>query len=634
MRGMAIIAVLIYHFFPDVGRAGFVGVDVFFVISGFVITNLLLRQMEWSRDTLVHFWGRRVRRLFPAMAIVLPSTLLAGWFVLWPAQYLALGRSTIWTSAMLGNVHAWMQSGYFEAQPTWNPLLNFWSLGVEGLFYLVWPLVLGFTVLYCRRYLILVVILLGTTSWFVATAHVGFAHNTGKALSGAFYLPWFRIWEFCAGALIASLSPRSGPRTKPLGTHLAWRWAYAALSVALIVSLLVEPRSINPATYALPAVVITSALILVGTYSAGTQGIVGNRFLLWFGKISYPLYLWHWPVLSLTLSAGADLGVRGSAALVLLSTALAYLTWQVLERPVQKRRVTCAMVLGLCVPVAASALAGYGVARTAGVKQRTSEFAHALDSYSYDYAADYRLGTCFHEVASDETVSRLENCIVAEPSGNNVLLWGDSYAAHLYPGLAEAGPAGMSISQITAAACPPMIMGDDAPADLCSLANGIAKEAARSGNIDQIVLASGWHEHGVRDLDDTLSRLELLTDARVIVVGPGPNWQLALSRNWSFFEASRMTSLPEYAKPRLIAKQLDMGEAISETAEQHGAEYFDMIDTLCVDHECLVRTGPGIDTLTTWDHGHLTRRGSRVVATGLVEVLTMDPSAWSHVDSM
>ena len=374
LRGLAVLAVLGFHFAPGAVAGGYVGVDVFFVISGFVITNLLLRQPPLTKKTLVMFWGHRVRRIFPALAVVLIATLISGWFILWPSQYLALGQSTFWSSLMAGNFYMWFSAGYFSAEPTFNPLLNMWSLGVEEQFYLVWPILLGIVSLGVkgRNRTLFIVVGLGLFSWLSALLYPIFSEQVESALSAVFYLPWFRAWELCAGAGIAAfLMARADDDAPLIRSPRISSAVYASAVVLLIGSIIFPITSLNPAVYAVPAVMFTVVVIAIGAAKPKASRCFDNAPMLLLGKISYPLYLWHWPVLALGLAAGYVLNLQTSIVMILISFAFALLTWRLVEFPIQALAVTKTLVVSLAALMVIIAGAGYVVSKANGFPERS-----------------------------------------------------------------------------------------------------------------------------------------------------------------------------------------------------------------------------------------------------------------------
>ena len=266
---------------------GFIGVDVFFVISGFLITRIILTRVDAGTFSFADFYARRVRRIFPALVVVLTATYLVGWFALLPDQFVLLGENIAAGVAFAANLFQLRQTGYFAPAAADNPLLHLWSLGVEEQFYIFWPPV---------------ILLLSSTAirsrWIAVIALVSFALSLSIFFgyqTVAFYSPLTRAWELLAGGLLAHvvLARKSDGWSEPFGLYLA------LLGLAAIVgpALLMDRNSTFPGLYAL--LPVFGAVLLIATpNSAVNKMLLSNRAMVWIGLISYPLYLWHWPVLS------------------------------------------------------------------------------------------------------------------------------------------------------------------------------------------------------------------------------------------------------------------------------------------------------------------------------------------------
>lgn len=610
------MAVLGYHFFPEIVPGGFVGVDVFFVISGYVITNLLLRQQPLRGRALALFWGHRVRRLFPALALVLAATLIAGWFILWPAQFDALGQATAWSAGMLGNVFAFRETGYFAAEPTWNPLLNMWSLGVEEQFYLVWPLLLSGLWLLVRgrrRALGLLLAVLGLGSWLWAASY-GSDDVAGSGISAVFYLPWFRAWELLAGALIALVLLRAPTFAtagrSPLvtrGTAAIYWLSLAALPVALVWPY-EDPR---PTSYATVAVVLTAAVIALGAGIKQADPVVGNPVLLGLGRISYPLYLWHWPVLALALAAGLAESSTQRLLLVLLSIALATATWWLLEKPVQARPVTWRLVTLWVSVMVIIGVAGAVAARASMTRVNLDDVAGQLAAFSYDTTEDYG-AECFIEGGDGQAPGDLVQCLPAEGQEGGVLVWGDSHAASMMAGIRGSLP-NRTITQLTNAGCEPSLP-QDAPGDPCVFMADLALEAIEAGRFGDVILAGWWRDqYDPQDLVRLVRHINEVSDATVTVVGPLPRWSPALPRVWSPDEIAQMSRLPLYTRTGLMDEPYRFDAEFRVALKGLDVTYVSPLDALCRADGCRVSVDGTPATLTAWDYGHLTRAGSELL---------------------
>ena len=335
LRAIAVLAVVGYHVAPAHVRGGFVGVDVFFVVSGFLITGLLLAEAEQGRVSVAAFLARRVRRIFPALVLVLVAALGAGAYLFTRDEFVALSRQTAAGAAFIANVLFWRESGYFDAAAEAKPLLHLWSLAVEEQFYIVWPLLVasalprGRTLARMSGTLALASFVLNVA---VVAAHGAFAF---------FQLPT-RLWELMAGAWLAQRTRRAGGDSRA-GTRLAppaanaLAWLGAALVVASFA--LIHRGQRFPGAVALLPVAGTLCIVTAGPGAWLNRAVLSTRTLVGIGLVSYPLYLWHWPLLSFLRIVERDRVTPLALAIaVALAFALAVATYQLVERPIRRSR--------------------------------------------------------------------------------------------------------------------------------------------------------------------------------------------------------------------------------------------------------------------------------------------------------
>lgn len=325
LRAVAILSVVGYHFFPHVFLGGFVGVDIFFVISGFLITRILVEEVSAGTFSVLSFYARRVRRLFPALALVLAAVLAAGWSWLRPDEYAQLGAHTASGAAFAANLLLWRESGYFDIALEAKPLAHLWSLGIEEQFYIAWPLLLWFLREHRHRLRIVAVV-------FLVSLLSGVEMLRHDAVA-AFYLPVFRVWELLAGALLALAAHRAGGDWPPARPALL---SVAGFGLLVLGIGLIHSASEFPGWWALLPVSGAGLVIAAGPQARWNQVLLGNRAMVWFGNISYPLYLWHWPLLALArILFNADPRPEGLLLLFVLAVLLSWGTWKLVETPLR-----------------------------------------------------------------------------------------------------------------------------------------------------------------------------------------------------------------------------------------------------------------------------------------------------------
>ncbi len=326
LRGIAVLSVVLYHAFPSLLPGGFIGVDIFFVISGYLITSLLIESRKAGAHSLIHFYMRRVRRLFPALILVLLTVLALGWYFLFADEYRQLGLHTVGASAFVSNLLLWRESGYFDTVAVSKPLLHLWSLGIEEQFYLLWPLMLWFVWKRPRWRLLLIGSILGVSFVWNILLHQ-------RDPVADFYSPMTRFWELAAGSLLAVLPIARHEASQRLRNLAAWSGA-----LLIVIGLIwAEAAAGFPGYQALLPVVGGVLLVFAGMSARLNRTLLAAPPLVWLGLISYPLYLWHWPLLSLlrivhgeATSPGLRLGVLVS------SVGFAVATYWLFERPFRR----------------------------------------------------------------------------------------------------------------------------------------------------------------------------------------------------------------------------------------------------------------------------------------------------------
>ncbi len=446
LRGVAVLAVLGFHAFPQIVSGGYVGVDVFFVISGFLITGIIARQMMHGDFSFADFYWRRVRRLFPALVLVLAATLTLGWLLLLPDEYKQLGKHVSAAAAFLANFALWRESGYFDTAAELKPLLHLWSLGIEEQFYLVWPAVL---VTFWKRRTALLIIL-----WTLVIASFALSVNLAHSAPVAnFYSPASRFWELGAGCLLALLmEPRKHPREMAdecrfldVGCNLV-----PLAGLALILASVVEFDATTsfPGWPALLPVAGTLLILSTPENVSLQRYLLGSRPLVWTGLISYALYLWHWPLLSFLniLEAGSPpLAIRWIA--LGLSFLLAWLTYRYIEIPIRKRQ-GLRFNIRLAASAAAAGVAGMIIYATGGVAQRFDADVQAL---RHGPRRDELCHTRF------EATAPINYCRTTSAQPPSILFVGDSRAHAIYEVAAPLLAPAHSVMLLGRGGCPPLL---------------------------------------------------------------------------------------------------------------------------------------------------------------------------------
>ncbi len=621
LRAVAVLAVVAYHAFPNLVPGGFVGVDVFFVISGFLITGILRDGLAAGTFGFGDFYARRIRRILPALVVVLAASLAMGWWLLDPGDYAALGRHALASALFVPNLLSWQEAGYFDTASELKPLLHLWSLGVEEQFYLLWPLLLWVSWPY-RRALPLVI---------AAVALVSFASGAlllQRDPVGAFFLPYARVWELAIGALLAALAgrlPAAGVARPGLAADAA-----AALGLAMIVSacFVLDTDAPFPGARALLPTVGTALLVAAGPRTwSGRALSVGP--MVWIGLLSYPLYLWHWPLLSLArLGYPEHTGPALRLALVAASLLLAWLTWRWIERPVRSGPARRWKVVLPSTALALVAAAAGLLVQGGGAPQRVDVDVRGYADYVYDFKPDSLVGRCWLGMFAAADAYAPECVQNDEGDGTPLLLvWGDSHAARLTVGLRVVADGRFRIAQFTRDGCQPLLV-DRYPR--CIEANMAIVERIRALRPEVVVLFSFWatptlpdRDATLRALDDTVTAALSAGAGRVVVVGPSAQWnglEPTLPKN--LYRKYRMQPFLR-APARMVLGVNPVAGTLDRRYAAHFAgrdrvRYFSAYDAQCDARGCMTRAGDDPYDLMTWDYGHLTTSGATYVATRLL----------------
>ena len=418
LRAVAVAGVVIFHVFPAALPSGFVGVDIFFVISGFLVTSLLAGDHTKARYSILNFYVRRVNRILPALLVVLAVSLAAGWLLLFPDEYQSLARQVASAAVSAANIYFYRVSGYFDTDSATKPLLHLWSLGVEEQFYVLWPFVI---LLVARRR--------GAGGSAVITIILGsFAANivTGSIdRSAQFYLPLSRLWELAAGGLLALQGDRPRALMSPVLRGLASWFGLICMIAALFIIPVDAPY---PGWWGLLPVLGASLVIGAGPSSGANRLILSNPVMVGVGLVSYPLYLWHWPLLSFDtiIQGSAPGGIRG-AVLVFIALMLSVATYLGLERPLRRRRADKPLAIILVATIVALGSAGLAIAFVNGLPHRPLVNEYTVGDSRFEAVS---ANSCQPQPADR---SLLDLCTAPEGNGEpHVVMYGDSHAWRLY----------------------------------------------------------------------------------------------------------------------------------------------------------------------------------------------------------
>ncbi|WP_426192751.1 acyltransferase family protein [Massilia sp. DWR3-1-1] len=449
LRAIAVGFVVLFHAFPAAIKGGFVGVDIFFVISGFLISKILIGGLQRGSFAFRDFYARRIRRIFPALIVVMGSSLAFGYVAMFPDEFMLLAKHVMGGAGFIANLMLWYEVGYFDVAAETKPLLHLWSLGIEEQFYLVWPILLALVFRF-KSGVVQLILLCLLVSLLVNVAGVH------RFPSATFYSIASRAWELLFGALLACLSLRqfalrfghwqyasadhgatvSGALFDSASASGRALMSAAGLLCIVIACAVVRSDQAFPGWWALLPVLGAALLIAAGPTAWVNRHILGNRVMVWLGMISYPLYLWHWPLLSFARiieSGMPSWQIRLGA--VVAAVLLAWLTYRLVELPLRRRGRKGATILLVSLMLVVAGVAGL-IYRAQGLPERASVVATAAQQKALLTVEDRASATACKLRYGFATL--WEYCLLAKPdAAPTVAMVGDSHAYHLSAGFTK-----------------------------------------------------------------------------------------------------------------------------------------------------------------------------------------------------
>jgi peptidoglycan/LPS O-acetylase OafA/YrhL len=598
LRAVAVLAVLAFHARLPFVTGGFIGVDVFFVISGYLISAIIMREIAQDRFSVLAFYERRIRRIFPAMlAMFLVVTLVAAYLLL-PFEVVTYAQSLLAALFSGSNFLFWHQVGYFDASSAYKPLLHTWSLAVEEQFYIFFPpFLLLLKKFWPRR---TKAAILTVTAFSFAASIVVVAHDT----SAGFYFAPLRAWELLFGTILSQ--HYLPPLRRAFERHLA---SVAGLAMILLPVYFYQETTPFPGLAALPPCLGAALIIAAGETGPSIVGrVLSWRPVVFVGLISYSLYLWHWPVIVFQTTDYLFVPARYAGkhlvgpAIILVSFALAILSWAFIEKPfrsgrLRSGRTTLFLATGGAVAVL-SAMA-LGLILLHGLPSRYPPDARQVAAYLGTHNPG-RNEVCFITPASSFKDYAQDVCLAQHPGRKSILLIGDSYAASLYRAFTVAFP-DRDILQANASACRALLHEPEHKSRDCKdMFNFIFGDFLVHHHVDTIVLAGSWRSDDLAPLGETLA-WTTQRGLTVVVAGPNAGTDAPLPR---ILATELREGLPDnaagHADPSAMAIDSEMAE---RDREQWHVPYVSFFDAFCKP-DCPVYAAPLVPM--NLDGGHLT----------------------------
>jgi len=610
LRAVAVLGVVIYHAFPRIIPGGFIGVDIFFVISGYLISGILYKGHKQDSFSFREFYARRIRRLFPALITVLLFCLAYGWLIMLPEEFKKLGKHVAAGTLFIQNFVFWQESGYFDTASCLKPLLHLWSLAVEEQFYIFFPPIL--LLVWKRQWsLVLVSVIL-----LIASLVVNLVMSLQSGVADFFLTP-YRAWEFLGGSLLAWWHYDRGHENEVTTYRDALSWSGIALLVMGFA--FIKTGDSYPGWRALFPVAGTLLLMEGGAGTIGmgawvNRKVLSNPAVIWIGLISYPLYLFHWPILSFVHIVKGESPKPGYLLIALgLSVLLSALTYYFIEKRLRhdkSRLIVPTLVAAFLITGLLGLLAWQKVLMPRPLPNEIFKFKSALedkDSLRGLVGLNGPKSLCFDQIGG---------------TGATTLFFGDSNMQHYAPRIVEllknnSGPEKRGALLLTGGGCPPLpevtIDGNKGCLELFPKLNDLLNQ---ENGIDRIVIAARWDLYFSKDtsyrfhgekLCEASTKQKVLNrfgelihqlvekGKKVTVVLSTPNDGVLDPRHFykRDFAGSYSKNLKTFSKQDYLNKNGALEHEIAEVAIANGAEIIDPLDSLCVNGICIAENEDG-----------------------------------------
>lgn len=620
LRAISVIAVTLYHFNEHWLPGGFAGVDVFFVISGYLMTKIIFSRVNEDRFSLIEFYYDRARRIVPALIVLCLALSIFGWLVLTPTELAGLGYHVAGSLLFLSNIQYWLEAGYFDLSSHGKWLLHTWSLSVEWQFYLIYPVLIAFLknrTLIQKQVIISILALFS----FVACAYLSVSQSEAN-----FFLFFTRAWEMLLGGLVVLYDFRVKHK---------YSRGMEILGVSLIgISFFFMSKSnLWPGLLTLFPVIGTVIVLVV---NRNDSKITSNFLFRPIGLASYSIYLWHWPLVVLLYRQNVNGSVPWILAGISASLVLGFISYYVVERnglylsAIHKyrpvfARVALFMMFSVVVSfgVAAKVLDGFP-ARFVGVGSK--EIAKIQNVWLYFLKdSDWRIDLCHAHSRPISLDDAMKNC-VDRGQGKLLFLWGDSFAAALYPGLRDFQASSKEhflIAQFTEGNAQPYFDKEGFTSTKRSLleANSIKLEAVRQLKPAVVLIAwsSGYAGGSTDDREKIINSLRITVDrirgaspdSRVVIIGPPPLWRDNLVNLILRYRQEKQEDPSLYTDYGLVKEMFEWDKILEVELRAQNIEYVGIIHEFCNEDSCITSVGKNVSDLATIDGGHLTPSAAR-----------------------
>ncbi|WP_225739901.1 MULTISPECIES: acyltransferase family protein [Pseudomonas] len=610
LRALAVLGVIIFHLKLGFLPGGYTGVDIFFVISGYLISKTIFEEIGRSEFSIAKFYVRRARRILPGFLSVVVLTSIAAYIFLYPAELTHYAKTAIASAFFAANLFFYSSLDYFSVGANEIPLLHLWSLGVEEQFYIFFPLIALAAIRFGKLWqsAIIAIIMLFSLLYSQSLLYID--------PTASFYLLPSRAFELLIGSLIA-LPNLPNIRNQKAGLISA---TIGITAIGFSFFFYDENTKFPGIAALLPC--LGTALLIVGCQQ---ENIVGRALSLppvrFIGKISYSLYLVHWPLIVFAdrLFPTADQNLR-AACVFALCLILATLNYMIIEQPFRKAKQDWRPFRVLSLSATSlffvAAISGYVTVKNGFPQPTTARTVNAIAMLQYSYAKDFLDGTCFLRPEQTSTDALRSGCIPAAGQ-KSIMLWGDSHAIHLYPGLKPLiEERGYFLGALTTSGCPPILETDAALRPNCRASNTHDFEIIKQIHPSLVIMSAIWPSspETIGKLKDTIDKLSSL-GIKTVVLGTSPIYKqsvpLLVIKKVEAGETSMMSS-DELELPAIITSRNAAAAVVATT----NAKFVDVFKTICPKDTCAMASAD--ETPYYYDIHHFTPVGSRHFAKELL----------------
>ncbi|HFZ0930935.1 TPA: acyltransferase family protein [Klebsiella aerogenes] len=599
LRAIAVMSVLLYHAFPTIFRSGYIGVDIFFVISGFLITTIIRKEVISGNFSLLPFYQKRIRIIYPALIITLIGILFLSWFLLSTDEYVVTLKHVIFSSIFTENFLLWSEDGYFDKASIFKPTLHIWSLSIEEQFYIFWPLII--TLLVKKKCEVKGILI------FILVSFLVNIYDISNHPAAAYYSPLGRSWELMVGSLFSVIYTD----IKNKNTNFKGNSALAVSGLVLVILsiFLIPTQKYFPGFSAIP-VVLGSALIILYGENTIVSRILSMRKVVYVGLISYPLYLVHWPLMSFSSIIIGHESNKANAICLVISFVLAMLIYVIVEKPISKQKLSISYSLFtvmVVIPISSFMLMG--------TPSRINQIKLATETEWTFLKNNHK------EFGLNEFNNNGTGIYTINGNGSETYLFlGDSHVANIAEyiyGQAHDMKNAPSIILAAGGGCIPVpnVYTDDKRRDSCWDMRKTVLEKIKQGNIQNVVIGGAWYMYfySKKDyfyadgkgrysinsregkdlaLDSIMETIKQLTAAGknvyfikdapyIIDVTPGI-YKVRLQPILSYNDHENINI-------KIDKEQVSFISLLAQKAQQAGAKIINIYDKVCKDEKCKLK---------------------------------------------